>query len=79
MTQLKLSRLKTEFQKAVNSGKSQFSIELEDGTYEFLTSYAKYMIEYLDGEYKRRGLKDSQTFELTKSPDPDKDTLNRGR
>jgi hypothetical protein len=67
MTQLKLSELKNEYEKAVKEGKDKFSIKLEDDTFEFLTSYAKGMIEHLDKVFEQRGLDDNQTFELKRT------------
>lgn len=68
---ISLSVLKKHYSKAVEQKLSQFTIKKKGEKAELLTAYAKYMIEYLDGQYKARRLQDSHKFELVpqdKSP-----------
>jgi len=46
----KLQSLKTQYNKAIREGKSSF---IWDGN-ELLTSYAKYLIEYLNNNLKQK-------------------------
>lgn len=46
----KLNRFKKDYKKAVERGRDRFLFEENI----FLTAYAKYLIEYLDNEFKQR-------------------------
>ena len=46
----KLERLRSRYKQAVDSGEKDFSFE---GS-EFVTGYAKYVIEYLDMEFAKK-------------------------
>ena len=45
-----LERLKTAYRRAVDAGETQFTF---DG-HELVVSYAKYLIEYVEGQLKRK-------------------------
>lgn len=45
-----LKTLKKDYNKAIEDGKQSFTFKGR----EVLVSYAKYMIEYLEGEFKKR-------------------------
>lgn len=45
-----LERLKTAYRSAVDAGETQFTF---DG-HELVVSYAKYLIEYVEGQLKRK-------------------------
>jgi hypothetical protein len=49
--QASLKSVKKAYAKAVEDGKDQFTW----GGHEFVTNYAKYMIEYLEGQFKLEG------------------------
>lgn len=53
-TYLKLLRA---YLRAVEEGKDQFTLTLPT-PHEFVTGYAKYLLEYLEGEFERTGLWD---------------------
>jgi hypothetical protein len=66
MTKISLSELKKQYQEALKTGKKPedtFTFKpKEGGEHEFVISYAKYLIIYLEGVYKDKGVKENRAI-----------------
>jgi hypothetical protein len=63
---ISLSVLKKHYQKALDEHKDKFDITIKGEKFEFVTNYAKYLIQHLSAVYKIRGLRDSHKTEIQK-------------
>lgn len=54
-----LKKLKQLYDEALKDEKQEIILVVQDEKFELLTTYLKYLIEYLESEYKRRGWPDT--------------------
>jgi len=66
---IKLSDLRKAYDKAVAEKQKTFILKVGDEDYLLLDNYAKYLIQHLENEYKKRNLKENvPLFEFTNVP-----------
>lgn len=57
--EVSLSVIKKRYKEAVEQKKDRFILKVKGEEAVLLTDYAKYLIEYLQNEYGKRGLRDT--------------------
>ena len=62
-----LSVLKKRYKEAVDQNKKSFFLKIKGEKAELLVDYAKYLIQYLEEEFSKRKMRETEKFSLVAS------------